>query len=160
MWNPFKKSPAGEDVFRPVQGTVITLDDVPDPVFAGRSMGDGFAVQPTDGTFCAPVAGELILVAKTLHAFAVRTAAGAEVLVHIGIDTVGLKGAGFTALRQQGDTVRVGDPVIRVDLSEVAGQVPSMATPVIVTNGKAFTIGAPDLAAADGGVVATITPAG
>lgn len=159
MWNPFKKGPAGEDVYRPVQGAVIKLDDVPDPVFARRSMGDGFAVEPTDGTFSSPVDGELVMVAKTLHAFAVRTPAGAEVLVHIGIDTVGLKGAGFTALRQQGDTVNVGDPVIRVDLAAVSGQVPSMATPVIVTNGKKFTIGEPELGAAEGGVVATIIPA-
>ncbi len=158
MWNPFKKGPTGEDVYRPVQGTVIKLDDVPDPVFARRSMGDGFAVEPTDGTFRAPVSGELILVAKTLHAFAVRTPAGAEVLVHIGIDTVGLKGEGFTALRQQGDTVNVGDPVIQVDLAQVAGQVPSMATPVIVTNGKKFTISQPDLATGSDAVVATIEP--
>ncbi len=73
MWNPFKKAPAAEQVYRPVAGEVITLDDVPDPVFAGRSIGDGFAVLPTDGVFRAPVDGELALLAETLHAFAVRT---------------------------------------------------------------------------------------
>lgn len=156
MWNPFKKAPAAEQVYRPVAGEVITLDDVPDPVFAGRSIGDGFAVLPTDGVFRAPVDGELALLAETLHAFAVRTDAGAEVLVHIGVDTVTLKGEGFTALATMGDRVRVGDPVIQVDLASVADKVPSMATPVIVTNGDEFSISAANLAAGADEPVATV----
>lgn len=156
MWNPFKKTPGQENVYAPVQGRVVTLDEVPDPVFARRSMGDGFAVEPSEGTFRAPVNGELILVAKTLHAFAIRTDAGAEVLVHIGIDTVKLKGAGFTAQRAQGDRVKVGDPVITCDLADMAGKVPSMTTPVIVTNGKAFTISVTDLTASEGAPVAAV----
>ncbi len=158
MWNPFKRTANGESVYRPCSGAILNLDDVPDPVFAGRSMGDGFAVDPTDGTFRAPVAGELVLVAETRHAFAVRTPAGAEVLVHIGIDTVLLKGAGFTAVRSPGDKVMPGDPVILCDLPVVAGMVPAMATPVIVMNGKKFIISAPELAAYADAPVATITP--
>lgn len=158
MWNPFKKTPEGEDVLRPVSGRVIRLDDVPDPVFAGRSMGDGFAVEPDEGTFCAPVAGELVLLAETLHAYALRTASGAEILVHVGVDTVMLKGAGFTAHRKQGDRVAAGDPIVSCDLGSVAAAVPSMATPVILTNAtQGYTISQPNLEAPPGGAVASIT---
>ena len=104
MLNPFKKQKS-ESVYSPVAGRIVSLDEVPDPVFAQRSVGDGFAVEPREGSFRSPVDGELVLVAKTLHAFAVRTPEGAEILVHIGIDTVTLKGAGFTGHRQAGETV-------------------------------------------------------
>ena len=96
MWNPFKKHNAPSAVFAPVEGEIIELSSVPDPVFSGGMMGQGFAVQPTSGEFGSPVEGEIIMVARTLHAFGVRTDEGAEVLVHIGIDTVQLKGEGFT----------------------------------------------------------------
>ena len=143
---------------RPVNGRIITLEEVPDPVFSGRSMGDGFAVEPSDGTFCAPVSGKLVLLAKTLHAYAIKADNGAEILVHIGIDTVKLKGEGFTALAEQGGRVEAGQEIIRVDLATVAPQVPSMATPVLVTNGKKFTVSAVDLGATGAEPVVTVTP--
>ena len=121
-------------------------------------MGDGFAVIPTDGTFRAPVAGKLMLVAKTLHAYAIKADNGAEVLVHIGIDTVKLKGEGFIGLRDQGDRVEVGDPIVQVDMVAVTPLVPSMATPVLVTNSKKFAVSAVDLGATDGEPVVTVTP--
>ncbi|MFP5312496.1 MAG: PTS glucose transporter subunit IIA, partial [Actinomycetes bacterium] len=123
MLNPFKKK--SESVYSPVPGRIISLDEVPDPVFAGRSVGDGFAIQPTDGAFCSPVDGELVLIAKTLHAFAVRTPEGAEILVHIGVDTVTLKGEGFTGHREPGETVSRGDVIISCDLADVGAKVPS-----------------------------------
>ncbi len=158
MWNPFAKTPAGENVYAPVRGRLLSLDDVPDPVFAGRSVGNGFAVEPSEGAFCAPIDGELILLAKTLHAFAVRSDAGAEILVHIGIDTVMLKGEGFAALRRQGDRVAAGDPIIACDLAAVAERVPSLATPVLLTNGATFVLSPPDLTASTGVPVVTVTP--
>jgi PTS system glucose-specific IIA component len=143
MLNPFKKKT--ESVYSPASGRIVPLDEVPDPVFAQRSVGDGFAVEPTEGSFRSPVDGELVLVAETLHAFAVRTAEGAEILVHIGIDTVTLKGAGFTAHRTAGESVTRGDLIISCDLADIAGKVPSMATPVLLTNGGRFVMSAPDL---------------
>lgn len=151
---PASSDPVG--LASPVAGQVIPLDEVPDAVFSGRAMGDGFAVRPTDGTFRAPVAGTLVLLAKTLHAFAVRADNGAEILVHIGIDTVKLKGEGFTALQVQGERVEAGDPVVRVDLAAVTPKVPSMDTPVLVTNGSKFAVSI-DVHAA-GNTIATVTP--
>lgn len=160
MRNPFKKAPRSEPVYAPARGRLIVLDDVPDPVFASRSMGEGFALLPEDGTFRSPVSGELVLLADTLHAFAIRTPAGAEVLIHIGVDTVTLKGQGFVAERRLGDQVSAGDVVITCDLSSIGNRVPSMATPVIVMNGDQFTISPPGLNAPSGQPVATIVPAG
>lgn len=151
MLNIFKKK--GEDVFLPVAGKVVPLDVVPDPVFAGRSVGDGFAVEPTDGSFRSPADGELVLIAKTKHAFAIRTDAGAELLVHIGIDTVKLKGEGFTSHRKAGDRVARGDVIVSCDLPTVAAHVPSMMTPVLLTNGKDFDMSAPDMSAVTSAVM-------
>lgn len=134
----------GEQVFRPAAGTVLDLNDVPDPVFASGAAGDGFGLDPVTGSFCSPVDGELILVAKTLHAFAVRTDAGAEILVHIGVDTVKLKGEGFTAHRAKGDRVQRGDLVISCDLDRMRPLVPSLITAVLIANGTDFTPTAPD----------------
>lgn len=117
------------------------MSEVPDPVFAQLVLGDGFAVDPVEGVFVSPVAGELTLLAETLHAFGVRSEEGLEVLVHIGLDTVKLAGDGFTARRRAGDRVGAGDPVIEVDLTAVAGRVPSMITPVVITNRSGFTLG-------------------
>jgi sugar PTS system EIIA component len=151
MFNPFKKK--SESVYSPVVGRIVPLDDVPDPVFAQRSVGDGFAVEPTDGSFRSPVDGELVLVAETGHAFAVRTFEGAEILVHIGIDTVTLKGQGFTAHRKAGETVSRGDVIISCELSNIAAKVPSMLTPVILANGFDFTMSEPNFEASDDPVI-------
>jgi PTS system glucose-specific IIA component len=154
MLNPFKKK-TSESVYSPVAGRLVSLDEVPDPVFAKRAVGDGFAVMPADGSFRSPVDGELVLVAETGHAFAVRTSAGAEILVHIGIDTVTLKGEGFVTLRKVGETVARGDIIITCDLDSVSTKVPSMLTPVILANGFEFTMSQPELTA-DGEPVMTV----
>lgn len=154
MLKMFKKK--GEQIFAPAPGTIVALADVPDPVFASGAVGEGFAVDPAEGNFVSPVDGELILVAKTLHAFAVRTDAGAEILVHIGMDTVKLKGEGFTAHRAKGDRVQQGDVIISCDLAQMAPLVPSMVTPVLLTNGKDFTIAETEIGAASGSAVLTV----
>lgn len=159
MRNPFTKQPStGEAIYRPVPGRLLRLDDVPDPVFAGRSLGDGFAVIPQEGDFRAPADGVLVLLADTLHAYAVRTAAGAEILVHIGLDTVTLRGAGFCAHTRQGSPVLRGEPVISCDLADVSSKVPSMITPVILLNGSGFTNSEPVLTAAPDQRVLTVRP--
>lgn len=154
MLKMFKKK--GEQVFAPAAGSLLALADVPDPVFASGAVGEGFAVAPSEGNFTSPVDGEIILLAKTLHAFGVRTDSGAEVLVHIGMDTVKLKGEGFTAHRAQGDRVKQGELVISCDLAQMTAQVPSMVTPVLLTNGKDFTIAETMLDAGAGSAVLTV----
>ncbi len=154
MLKMFKKK--GEQIFAPAAGAVMALADVPDPVFASGTMGEGFAVEPSEGSFVSPVDGELVLLAKTLHAFAVRTDAGAEILVHIGMDTVKLKGAGFRAHRAKGDRVQRGDVIISCDLAQMTPLVPSMVTPVLVTNGKDFAVAETALDAAGGSPVLTV----
>ncbi|MET4003087.1 MULTISPECIES: PTS sugar transporter subunit IIA [Arthrobacter] len=154
MLKMFKKK--GEQIFSPAEGTVMALADVPDPVFASGAVGAGFAVEPSEGSFRSPVDGELILVAKTLHAFAVRTDAGAEILVHIGMDTVKLKGQGFTGHRVKGDRVQKGDLIISCDLAQMSALVPSMVTPVLLTNGTAFAIAETEIGADNSAPVLTV----
>lgn len=134
-----KKQPTA--IFAPVAGEVYELKDVPDPVFAGGTMGEGFAVIPTNGEVTSPVSGELFMLFPTAHAFAVRTPSGAEVLVHVGVDTVSLQGTGFEALRSQGDTVRAGDPVVRYDLGIAEDpRVISADVLVVVTKSNGLTL--------------------
>lgn len=124
----------------PLRGWAAPLDSVPDPVFAQRMMGDGVAIQPLGDTVCAPFDGEVVTLHEAGHAVSLRSAEGAEVLIHVGLDTVALKGRGFTPLVAAGATVARGDPLIRFDLDAVALGATSLITPVIVTNAEAFTI--------------------
>ncbi|MEV7416057.1 glucose PTS transporter subunit IIA [Streptomyces sp. NPDC089919] len=117
----------GLDLLAPVAGRVIALDEVPDPVFASGALGDGVGIEPADGRVVAPVDGELVTVAGTGHAFGIRTADGVEVLIHIGIDTVQMKGEGFTVRAEAGQRVRAGDLLAEVDLDAVrAAQHPTV----------------------------------
>lgn len=124
----------------PLRGWASALDQVPDPVFAQRMMGDGVAIQPLGDTVVAPCDGEIMTLHASGHAVALRSSEGAELLIHIGLDTVALKGEGFTPLVSVGQIVARGDPLIRFDLDAVALAATSLITPVIVTNAEAFTI--------------------
>jgi len=124
----------------PLRGWATTLDSVPDPVFAQRMMGDGVAIQPLGDTVVAPFDGEVVTLHDAGHAISLRSVEGAEVLIHIGLDTVMLKGEGFTPLVSIGQTVLRGDPLIQFDLDAVALSAASLITPVIVTNAEAFAI--------------------
>ena len=124
----------------PLRGWATPLDSVPDPVFAQRMMGDGVAIQPLGDTVCAPFDGEVVTLHESGHAVSLRSAEGAEVLIHVGLDTVALKGQGFTPLVVAGATVARGDPLIRFDMDAVALGATSLITPIIVTNAEAFTI--------------------
>ena len=141
----------------PLRGWATTLDEVPDPVFAQRMMGDGVAIQPLGDTVVAPFDGEVVTLHEAGHAVSLRSAEGAEVLIHIGLDTVMLKGEGFTPLVAIGDTVARGDPLIRFDLDAVALAATSLITPVIVTNAEAFAIGRRTTDAAIGACEALMT---
>jgi len=124
----------------PLRGWATALDSVPDPVFADRMMGDGVAIQPLGDTVVAPCDGEVTTLHAAGHAVALRSAEGAELLIHIGLDTVMLNGEGFNPLVAVGQTVARGDPLIRFDLDAVGCAATSLITPVIVTNAEAFAI--------------------
>ncbi|MEV5612659.1 glucose PTS transporter subunit IIA [Streptomyces sp. NPDC052225] len=107
------------EIAAPVAGRVVSLDEVPDPVFSSRALGEGVGIEPADGRIVAPVAGELVTVVETGHAFGIRTEDGVEVLVHVGIDTVQMKGEGFDVRVESGQKVAVGDLLAEVDLDAV-----------------------------------------
>jgi len=98
-------------ILAPLSGQVWPIERVPDPVFAQKLMGDGLSIDPVDGTLRAPCAGEVVTLHPASHALTLRTAGGVEVLMHIGIDTVSLKGVGFTPRVRQGDKVDAGAPL-------------------------------------------------
>ncbi|MDD7465147.1 MAG: PTS glucose transporter subunit IIA [Actinomycetaceae bacterium] len=120
----------------PFDGNVVPVSEVPDPMFAGKMLGDGYAVIPSDDaeklTVVAPAEGTLVKVFKTGHAFSMKTTAGVEVLVHIGLETVELKGEGFTVLHESG-SVTAGTPIVEVDLSVVRGAGLNPITIVVFT---------------------------
>ncbi|MFZ5969711.1 MAG: glucose-specific PTS transporter subunit IIBC [Bacillota bacterium] len=130
-----KNEITGKDEFViPLSGKIVELKDVPDEVFSQKMMGEGFAVEPNDGEVVSPVNGKVTTLFPTKHAVGIVAENGLEVLIHFGIDTVNLKGEGFEALVQQGDTVRAGQPILNVNVSEVKGQAKSLITPIIFTN--------------------------
>lgn len=120
----------------PVSGETVDLTLVPDPVFAGKMVGDGIAFQPKEGTLFAPVSGEIVQVFPTRHAIGLRTREGLEVLMHIGIDTVELKGEGFKSFIEQNQWVTAGDKVMEFDLDVIEKYGKSTITPLIITNMK------------------------
>lgn len=131
--NESKAVPAIE-VMTPMNGVILAITDVPDPVFSGKMVGDGFAVEPTSGVVLAPVSGEVVQIFPTHHAFGIRTEEGLEILVHVGIDTVQLKGEGFTPFIQTGDHVTQGQKVLEVDLEVLKNAGKSIVTPIVITN--------------------------
>ncbi|MGD6776721.1 glucose-specific PTS transporter subunit IIBC [Sutcliffiella horikoshii] len=128
-------SPSAEfDVVMPMTGKLLPITEVPDKIFSQKMMGDGFAIEPTDGKVVSPVAGKIVNLFPTKHAIGIETADGREVLVHVGIDTVNLKGKGFESLVEQGDTVEQGQVLLNVDLRIVSEEATSIITPIIFTN--------------------------
>ena len=124
----------------PMKGWIAPLDEVPDAVFADRMLGDGVAIDPTGSTLHAPCDAQVVSVAKTSHAVTLRTDNGAEILIHIGLETVALNGEGFTAHVRAGQTVKAGDLLITFDLDLLAQKAKSLITPVLITNMDAFAI--------------------
>ncbi len=124
----------------PLAGWCTRLEEVPDAVFRQRMLGDGVAIDPTGNTVHAPCDGEIISLPATRHAIALRSPGGVEILVHVGIDTVGLGGKGFTPRVKKGDQVRAGDPLLEFDLGMIARAATSLITPIILTNGERFRI--------------------
>jgi phosphoenolpyruvate-protein phosphotransferase len=125
-------------IIAPFDGWCAPLDEVPDPVFAGRLLGDGLAIDPTSGILTAPCDGEIVTLPASGHAVSIRSLHGVDVLIHIGIDTVQLGGRGFDARVKPGARVKAGDELIRFDLNVVARGAKSLMTPVVVTSDGAI----------------------
>jgi len=124
----------------PLKGWSAPLDEAPDEVFAGRMLGDGVAVDPTGDTLHSPCDGIIAVLPDSRHAVTVRTDFGAEVLLHVGIDTVALQGEGFRAHVSQGQRVRSGDPLISFEMDRLAQRARSLLTPVILTGSARYSI--------------------
>lgn len=139
MFNFFKKiSP--EDLVSPVTGKMIPLDEVKDEVFASKMMGEGVAFELSDDTISSPIEGEVSMIANTLHAVGIKSNRGAEILIHIGLNTVNLDGEGFEKLISQGDQVKKGTPLLRVDRTKLSELDIILTTPMIVTNSNEFEV--------------------
>ena len=131
-------SQPGITIASPVSGTVVPLTEVPDPTFAQGILGPGAAVQPSEGRIVAPANGTVDMMFDTGHAVSMTTSEGAELLIHVGIDTVSLKGQHYTAKCKSGDTVRKGDTLIEFDIDAIRKAGYEVVTPVIVCNPDAF----------------------
>ncbi len=125
----------GDDALvAPVKGKIKPITEVPDQVFAGKMMGDGFAIEPTEGTIVSPVDGKIVNLFPTKHAIGILSDNGLEILIHVGIDTVNLKGEGFETLVEENARVEKGQPLLKVDLDYVKEHATSTITPIVFTN--------------------------
>jgi len=127
-----------EEVYSVADGQVIALEQVKDPVFAQKMMGDGFAVEPANGNIVSPVTGTVSSIFPTKHALGLVTEAGLEVLVHIGLDTVSLEGKPFTVHVSEGQKVAAGDLLVTADLDAIRAAGRETSTVVVFTNGDAI----------------------
>ncbi|MEH7331150.1 PTS glucose transporter subunit IIA [Neobacillus drentensis] len=123
-----------KDFVMPIEGEIIPITEVPDQVFSQKMMGDGFGIVPSKGTVVSPVDGEIMNVFPTKHAIGIKSNQGYEILIHIGLDTVNLKGEGFTILVEEGQKVTKGQEILKFDLEFLKKSVPSVVTPIIFTN--------------------------
>lgn len=126
-------------VAAPVKGKLMPLEDVNDPVFSSGAMGKGAAILPENGNIVSPVDGEVVTVFPTGHAVGLKADSGAEVLIHVGMDTVSMNGEGFKIVSKNGQKVKKGDPLLEVDLDLVKSKGLSTVTPVIITNTGDFS---------------------
>jgi PTS system trehalose-specific IIC component len=129
-----------ETLISPAAGKIIPIAAVNDQAFASKSMGDGFAIEPTDGTIYAPYSGEVTVAFPTGHAYGIKSASGKEVLIHVGMDTVELNGKGFQMRVHQGDHVKQGDVLAVADLDYIRSQGKSTIIPVIFTDGTPVSL--------------------
>ncbi|HFI0632017.1 TPA: sucrose-specific PTS transporter subunit IIBC [Streptococcus suis] len=130
---------AEETLVSPLSGDVVALENVNDPVFSSGAMGKGLAVKPTEGVVYAPADAEVTIAFETGHAYGLKTASGAEILIHIGIDTVSMNGNGFEKLVAAGNKVKAGDAIAKFDAAKIAEAGLDDTTMIIVTNTADFT---------------------
>ncbi|WP_394205413.1 PTS glucose transporter subunit IIA [Shewanella waksmanii] len=128
------KIAGGIDVFAPVSGEIVAIEKVPDVVFAEKIVGDGIAIAPKGHQILAPIDGTIGKIFETNHAFSIESPHGLELFVHFGVGTVELRGNGFTRLAEEGQTVKVGEPILEFDIEYLKDQVESLLTPVVLAN--------------------------
>ncbi|HBQ7269576.1 PTS N-acetyl glucosamine transporter subunit IIABC [Klebsiella pneumoniae] len=144
-----------ESLVSPITGDVVALEQVPDEAFASKAVGDGIAVKPTSNIVVAPAAGTVVKIFNTNHAFCLETSNGAEIVVHMGIDTVALEGKGFKRLVEEGTDVKAGEPILEMDLDFLNANARSMISPVVCSNSDDYSA---LVILASGKVVAGQTP--
>ena len=136
-WTDAQKA---EEFTAPVSGRLMPITEVADQVFSSKAMGDGIAIDPSEGKIYAPFSGEITVAFPTGHAYGLKAANGREVLIHIGMDTVELNGQGFKPAVKQGDRVNQGDLLTEVDLDYIRSQGKPVVTPVVFTDGAAVEL--------------------
>jgi phosphocarrier protein FPr len=139
LHQPFDFPMSKLQLFAPLSGQVWPLERIPDPVFAQKMVGDGLSIDPTNAVLVAPCDAEVMSLHAAGHAITLRTAEGAEILLHIGIDTVALKGEGFRPRVKAGERVRVGAPLIEFDLDFLATHAKSLLTQIVIANSDRVT---------------------
>ena len=122
------------------EGEFLPIEKVDDPVFSGKMMGDGFAVEPSSGDIYAPIDGEITVVFPTLHAYGIKTKKNIEVLLHLGINTVELNGKGFNAFVKVKDKVKQGDLIAKMDLEEIKKNNFPCTSMCIITSGEKISL--------------------
>ena len=125
---------SGIDIFAPLSGELVAIEEVPDVVFAEKIVGDGIAIKPSGNKMVAPCDGTIGKIFETNHAFSIESDSGLELFVHFGIDTVELKGEGFTRIAREGQQVKKGDTIIEFDLALLEVKAKSTLTPVVISN--------------------------
>ena len=127
-----------QDIFSPLTGQLMNLADTPDPAFASGALGQGVAIEPSAEEVVAPFDGEVVMIFGTKHAIGLKSDAGVEVLIHIGLDTVNLAGEGFETFVEQGARVTKGQKLITFDAQKIKDAGYSTVTPVVITNANEF----------------------
>lgn len=128
------QAPAEIQIYAPLSGEIVNIEDVPDVVFSEKIVGDGVAIRPTGDTIVAPVNGTIGKIFESNHAFSIESDDGIELFVHFGIDTVELKGEGFSRVAEEGQRVKAGDPIIKFDLAFLESKAKSVLTPIVISN--------------------------
>jgi glucose-specific phosphotransferase system IIA component len=118
----------------PIKGEILSLETVPDETFSQKVLGDGFAIRPQEGAVYAPFDGKVVTLFPTQHALGLETQNGLELLIHVGIDTVQMKGQGFKAFVKEGDSIKAGTKLLEFDLDLVRKNAKSDITPIVITN--------------------------
>lgn len=136
VFNLFKRSnkDTGSNIIAPMNGKIVPMEKVPDPVFSQKMMGEGIAIEPEDGIVTSPVNGKIVHVPETKHAVGILAEDGTELLIHVGLETVGLKGKGFELFVKPDEEISVGDKLMEFDLTYITENATSTITPIVITN--------------------------
>lgn len=130
----FGGNSASKQILAPVSGRVVPMSEVNDPTFSQEILGKGVAIIPSEGRVVAPASGEVVVMFETKHAVSLRTDGGTELIIHIGLDTVNLKGDYFTAHVKQGDHVKAGDLLVEFEMDSIKEAGYDVITPIIICN--------------------------